>query len=100
VAVDDLGLVPEVLFLQADTFHAFDQAPGEKVGIGPQDLVDFVVQQFEIGRCRFDDGPGLLGRITGLVLTVDDLAVDHVVVGFDGGIADPGIAILDYRDAL
>ncbi|VTR65735.1 hypothetical protein DESC_370104 [Desulfosarcina cetonica] len=100
MTVDHLGLIPEVLLLQADTLDALDQAAGEQVGVGPQNLVDLFVQQFEIGGRRFQVGAGILGGIAGFVFTVHQIAVGHIGIGDHGGVAHPFVAVLDHRHAL
>jgi len=74
VTVDHLGLIPEKFLLQADPLDALDQAAGEQVGIGPDDLVDFLVEQFEIDRGLFQIVASGFGGVAALVLAVHQFA--------------------------
>ena len=48
MAVAVLGDIPEVFLFLSDTVNGLDQAAGKEIGKGPDDLVNFFVQQFKI----------------------------------------------------
>ena len=100
VAIDHLRLIPEEFLLHPDPLDALDQAAGEQVGIGPDDLVDFLVEQLEIDRGVLDIVAGGLAGIAALVLAVDQLTVGDIGIGVDAGVADPLAVVLDHRHAL
>ena len=43
-----LAVIPEEFLFGADAVDGLDQATGEKIGKSPDDLVHFLVQQFEV----------------------------------------------------
>jgi hypothetical protein len=49
VAVAVFADIPEIFLLHADAVDGFNQAAGKKIGKRPDNLVDFLVEQFKIG---------------------------------------------------
>ena len=78
VTVGELRLIPEEFLLGADAVYGLYQAPREEIREGPDDLVYFVVQEFEILGKFFHHLLGFFCRRAGLELAIYDFAVLHV----------------------
>jgi hypothetical protein len=70
VAIDDFGLIPEKFLLQPDSLNAFDEASRKKIGVSPDDSIDFSIQKLEIGLRIFYNFSGFFGFLTAFKFTV------------------------------
>ena len=79
--------------------EASDGEKGKKIGKGPDNLIDFLVEQFKVrvGLMLLYKRPGLFGGITGFILTVNDLTVFDIFIGLNHGVAYPFAVHLEDR---
>ena len=99
MAVAVFADIPEVFLFHANAVDGFNQAAGKKIGKRPDNLIDFLVEQFKvrIGLMLLYKRPGFFGSITGFILTVNDLTVFNIFIGLNHGIAYPFAVHLEDR---
>ncbi len=90
MAVAVFGDIPEVFLFLANTVDGLGQAAGEEIGKGPDDLVNFFVQQFKVrvGLMLSDLRPRFFKRFSLFKFTVDNFTVFNIFVVTNLGVLE------------